>query len=758
MLSTSVSAAIKNYNVSGGQLKFDTATGTITGYIGSPSKVVISKTINGVKVKSIGPGAFSSCTSLTSVSIPDSVTSISDRAFWACGNLTEIKIPDSVKSIGDWVFTYCGKLEAIPIGLKNTAYSSLDGVLFNKAKTILKQYPSGKSGSYSIPNSVKSISTGAFYSCNNTTGINIPNGVAKIGNQAFCYCFYIKDIHLPDSVTSIGSGAFTGCDAEDITVGASNKAFTSVDGVLFNKAKTILVEYPGARGGSYVIPDSVTSIYNNAFADCYNMNSIYIPGTVKKIGDWAFIDCISMTRAYFYGDSPSMGMWVFEHTSDEFQVLHLSKKKGFTNPWYGYKTGIFKPELQPQAGNPDLVVTDVKWTPAEPLRGNEVVFSAVVKNQGAGEVNTNAISGVLFSVDGAPVSWSGANSTPIKPGTSVTLTASDGSNGKATWTATAGTHKVNAWVDNNNIVVETRERNNTLDKTLVIVPTASDLNGSSDTYNLRANANFEVQLAQGIDWVPANSLGVSTLNNPEVAELAEKSPEEKQEKVTNLYEALQLFQISNFKYSSDNVRIQEGCVNWEHHKPGYDAVRTNEGCCASDADWLNYILKNDYDELGFIGFSFANGNGHVFNYIKEGSFYYVIDLEQYESQDRYKHYTSPETGVLDDFKRNGSIQGNIIRVKSLTDYVTYYRKCTSNTPGLFVTYTADNVIPIDSVRSSNDTGITYNMAITYSKGSNVSILFDDPNDNMSMVYAEPPSKTYNWSSLPSAEVIPVPDF
>lgn len=284
-------------------------------------------------------------------------------------------------------------------------------------------------------------------------------------------------------------------------------------------------------------------------------------------------------------------------------------------------------------------------------------------------------------------------------------------------------------------------------------PTPMPQEVSFNTYNLRSDANFDVEVEKGIDWVPANALGKSDLNNSEIADLTQKSPEEKQKKITNLYEALQLFQISGFRYTGDNVRIREGNIYWEHHKPGFDAVRTNEGCCAADASWLTYILKDDYDELGYIGFSFENGSGHVFNYIKEGDYYYVIDLEQYETIDKNKHYTAPETGNLDDLWRNGSFSGNIIKVKALSDYVNYcVRMWNQNSPGLFVTYVADNVLPLDSVKNGN------NMEITYPKDSNVSILYDNPKDKMSLKFADPPLKSNDWSLLPDGYIIPILSF
>lgn len=140
-----------------------------------------------------------------------------------------------------------------------------------------------------------------------------------------------------------------------------------------------------------------------------------------------------------------------------------------------------------------------------------------------------------------------------------------------------------------------------------------------DSQNLRRGAAFEVPAADDVWWVPAVILGDTRYTNAEIAAMAAESPEEKQRKLATLYEAVQMFQISGFAEADDNVRIRENGVNWEHHKPGFHAVRTNEGCCASHANWLNYILRDDYDEVGFLAWSQTDGSGHIINYIRSGA-------------------------------------------------------------------------------------------------------------------------------------------
>ena len=303
-----------------GDYTIKTGTKTIadSAFINCESPIRIS--ILPGSVTSIGNSAFYSCDSLTNVTIPDSVTSIGDSAFSYCDSLTSITIPDSVTSIGDGAFDDCDSLTSITVDSDNPNYSSENGVLFNKDKTELIQYPAGKTdATYTIPDSVTSIGNSAFSSCDSPTSITIPDSVTSIGNSAFHDCDSLTSITIPDSVTSIGDRAFSNCNLlTSVAIGNSvtsigNYAFYLCDSLtsvtLGNSVMSIgdrAFEYCSSLT-SITIPDSMTHIGISAFEDCDSLTSITIPDSVMSIGDGAFYDCNSLTIVTIPNSVTSIG-------------------------------------------------------------------------------------------------------------------------------------------------------------------------------------------------------------------------------------------------------------------------------------------------------------------------------------------------------------------------------------------------------------------------------------------------------------------
>ena len=186
-------------------------------------------------VTSIGDRAFQNCSNLSNIQFPNSLTLINGDAFLNCTSLASVTIPDGVKRIHNSAFEGCKRLTSFSVNEGNSNYSSQDGVLFNKDKTEIIQYPIGNErATYDIPNSVTSIGNSAFSECTNLSNVTIPDSVTRIGDSAFESCTSLTSVIIPNSLISIDNSVFQGCTS-----------LTSV-----------------------TIPNSVTSIGNSAFDGC----------------------------------------------------------------------------------------------------------------------------------------------------------------------------------------------------------------------------------------------------------------------------------------------------------------------------------------------------------------------------------------------------------------------------------------------------------------------------------------------------------
>ena len=189
------------------------------------------------------------------------VTAIGNSALRSHINLKSVTIPTSVKNIGVFTFSECYNLTEIIVEDGNTEYTSEDGVLFNKNKTSLISYPTGKEGDYTIPDGVTTIVDGAFNCCRYLTALTIPNSVVNICDYTFYNCANMTSVTLPNNLTSINTHMFYGC----------------------------------RRLASITIPETVTSIGADAFVTCYGLTELKIPNSVTFIDIYAFWDCPNLT-------------------------------------------------------------------------------------------------------------------------------------------------------------------------------------------------------------------------------------------------------------------------------------------------------------------------------------------------------------------------------------------------------------------------------------------------------------------------------
>ncbi|MEI6072576.1 MAG: leucine-rich repeat protein [Verrucomicrobiae bacterium] len=290
-------------------------------------------------VTSIRSYAFSGCSGLTAVTIPAGVADIGNFAFSNCSGLTGVTIPSSVTSIGAVPFQYCTNLTAITVASANSAYSDLDGVLFDKNQHFLIEFPCGGPANYSIPSTVTTIGDSSFSGSAKLTSVTIPSSVTNIGSLAFGSCRSLTTVTIPSSVTNIGWAPFRYCpNLPVIAVSSSSLNYAEMDGVLFDKNLNTLIQYPSGKAETtYTIPSSVTNIRSSAFEGCYRIESLVIPSSVTNIEYGAVWGCTGLRNANFMGNAPTMGSDVFNYAASCFAVFYHSGKSGFTSPkWNGY--------------------------------------------------------------------------------------------------------------------------------------------------------------------------------------------------------------------------------------------------------------------------------------------------------------------------------------------------------------------------------------------------------------------------------------
>lgn len=392
---------------------------TITKYKGSSANVTIPSQLGRYPVKVIGINAFNGNKTIKSVVIPEGVTTLEDMSFDYCSNLSSVVLPSTLTALKGEVFAHCTSLTGITLpdnltvldsfafhhsGLTaltlpksltnymrlyetnnlasinaapdNTAYSSIDGVLYSKDKKYLYHYPVAKPDTaFNIPDGVTLVIPNSFYGakylqsvtipastliasgftqckslttakflgsetkidykcfdgCSSLTSVTLPANLKIIKEETFEGCSSLKSISIPSTVTTIERKAFADC----INLMSINlpSGLTEIQGHTFFGCKAL---------PSITIPDSVQLVNNYSFYGCSNLSSITVPASVTKMGAGAFKNCTSLNDARFKGNAPAIGKELFANAASGFVIYYPSGKEGWSTPtWYGYPTKMY---------------------------------------------------------------------------------------------------------------------------------------------------------------------------------------------------------------------------------------------------------------------------------------------------------------------------------------------------------------------------------------------------------------------------------
>ncbi len=264
-------------------------------------------------IQTIGQAAFSDTLGLHTVLLPGSLQKIDTLAFSECWSLRALYLPAGVQTLGENALLSHGVLEAVYVSQENPWFHSINGVLFNKDKTVLLSYPSGRANvRYTVPEGVRDIADHAFQRSENLLQVSLPNTVEHIGSSSFYLCLNLQYIHIPGSVRTIGDAAFSYC--ESLETADLPEGLVSLGAGAFSGCKKLEM----AR-----VPDSVVTLGSHAFSNCMVLKRLTIGsgvtalpeslcamstalevltvGNVTRVGENALLDCYSLLEIRFSG-------------------------------------------------------------------------------------------------------------------------------------------------------------------------------------------------------------------------------------------------------------------------------------------------------------------------------------------------------------------------------------------------------------------------------------------------------------------------
>lgn len=316
-------------------------------------------------VREIGPGAFKECLQLQSVVLPSTLTRLGDEAFRGCSGLRSIRLGADVGYVGHSAFRDCVRLESVTVESPSTVFA---GRAFeNCAALTTVSLPDdceeifeasfnscGRLVEAPMPGALRVVGDSAFADCVSLVDVELPPWTVKVDTRAFADCTSLRSVRLPDGLSKIGMSAFKGCSSlveiqipgatthvssdafrectslTGISVAPENRFYKAVDGVLFNKSKSVLVAYPPAHPGTtYGVPDSVTAVSDWAFCQADRLEHVDLPDSVREIGQGAFfsaeklVEVVLPSSVTYIDDIAFRGCRTLRRVVIPERVLHI---------------------------------------------------------------------------------------------------------------------------------------------------------------------------------------------------------------------------------------------------------------------------------------------------------------------------------------------------------------------------------------------------------------------------------------------------
>lgn len=281
-------------------------------------------------------GAFRLCDHLESITVPEKVVDLGDLTFAGCERLSHAELPLGLVRIGNAAFSQCAMTNlALPDGLQTIERYAFEFCTLLQIST--------------VPNTVTNIAQFAFRECHSIHHMAVPDSVLRLGEGAFNHCVNLTDATIGKGLNTIDLTPFSACGAlNDITVDSQNAAFSSLEGVLFDKARSQLICYPDGKTGTYRVPAGVRDIAYWAF-DGSKLSSVFLPHSVTNLDTGAFNGCSSLTSIWFEGDAPTVSPYALSGASHA-TVFYFPQAGGWTSALDNRPTLLWNARL----GSPSL--------------------------------------------------------------------------------------------------------------------------------------------------------------------------------------------------------------------------------------------------------------------------------------------------------------------------------------------------------------------------------------------------------------------